>query len=107
DTANQHRPREMAKAIRSALPEGAQVWVLEDTYRPFWDYLEPNVRYFRSLTDLPPEARYILLPASQTKTFLENRFWQSVPPTLIIQIVDNEKRKFDLLARSSNFHHPS
>lgn len=107
DTANPHRPREMAEAIRHALPEGARVWVLEDTYRPFWYYLEPNVRYFRRLTDLPPEAQFILLPASQTKSLLRNAFWQNVPPTLVIQTVDNEKRKFDLLARSGNFHNPS
>ena len=66
DSANKHRSREVAGAIRAALPAGAQLWVLEDSYRPFWYYLEPDVRYFHSLSDLPAQANYLLLPATQT-----------------------------------------
>ncbi len=101
DSANKHRPREVAGAIRAALPAGAQLWVLEDSYRPFWYYLEPDVRYFRQLADLPAEADYILVPAAQRRTFLQDPAWQSSPPLLILQIVDNEKRAFDLFARSA------
>ena len=72
NSAHTNRPRELAAAIRNALPPSAQLWVLEDQYRPFWYYLEPNVRYFRRLPDLPPQARYILVPATQTKSFLQD-----------------------------------
>ena len=102
DSANKHRSREVARTIRAALPAGAQLWVQEDSYRPFWYYLEPDVRYFRRLTDLPAEAEYILLPATQSKAFLENPIWQGAPPVLIIQTVDNEKRTFDLYGRNIN-----
>jgi 4-amino-4-deoxy-L-arabinose transferase-like glycosyltransferase len=103
DSANKHRSREVAGAIRAALPPGAQLWVLEDSYRPFWYYLEPDVRYFHRLEDLPAQARYILLPAMQTKALLQNPIWQNSPPILIMQAVDNENRAFDLFARNSNF----
>jgi 4-amino-4-deoxy-L-arabinose transferase-like glycosyltransferase len=102
DSGNRRRSREVARAIRAALPVGAQLWVLEDEYRPFWYYLEPGVRYFHLLTDLPAQAHYILLPAKQTKTFSQNPIWLNSPPTLIVQTVDNEGRSFDLFARDSN-----
>jgi 4-amino-4-deoxy-L-arabinose transferase-like glycosyltransferase len=101
DSANPHRSREVAGTIRAALPAGAQLWVLENSYRPFWYYLEPNVRYFRNFADLPPEAKYFLLPAAQTKVLEQNPVWQNVPPIFILQVVDNERRVFDLLARRS------
>jgi 4-amino-4-deoxy-L-arabinose transferase-like glycosyltransferase len=102
DSANKHRPREVAGAIRGALPTGAQLWVLEDSYRPFWYYLEPDVRYFHRITDLPTQARYILLPGAQSKALLRDPFWSKAPPVLIIQIVDNEDRAFDLFRRNMN-----
>jgi 4-amino-4-deoxy-L-arabinose transferase-like glycosyltransferase len=102
DSANKHRSREVAAAIRAALPTGAQLWVLEDSYRPFWYYLEPNVRYFHRLTDLPAQAHYILLPAKQTKALLQSPIWQNTAPMLITQAVDNENRVFDLFARNAN-----
>ena len=101
DSANKHRPREVAGAIRAALPAGAQLWVLEDSYRPFWYYLEPDVRYFHRLADLPTQADYILVPAAQRETLLQDPVWQNSPPLLILQIVDNEKRAFDLFARDA------
>jgi 4-amino-4-deoxy-L-arabinose transferase-like glycosyltransferase len=96
DSANKHRPREVAGTIRAALPTGEQLWVLEDSYRPFWYYLEPEVHYFHRVTDLPAQARYILLPGSQSKTLLKDPIWVNAPPVLIMQIVDNENRAFDL-----------
>ena len=99
DAANKHRSRDVAGAIRASLPAGTQLWVLEDGYRPFWYYLEPDVRYFLRLTDLPAQAKYILLPATQTKTLLQDPLWQNRPPTLIMQAVDNENRAFVLLGR--------
>jgi 4-amino-4-deoxy-L-arabinose transferase-like glycosyltransferase len=96
DSANQHRPREVAGAIRAALPAGAQLWVQEDSYRPFWYYLEPDVRYFHRLEDLPAQARYVLLPKAQSEAFRKNPTRANVPPTLILQVVDNENRGFDL-----------
>ena len=44
---------------------------------------------------------YLLLPATQSKAFLQNPIWQNAPPILIMQAVDNEKRAFDLFGRSS------
>ena len=102
DSANRHRSREVAGAIRAMMPAGAQLWVQEDSYRPFWYYLEPNVRYFHHPADLPAQAHYFLLPASETKNFLQDPIWQNAPPTWIRQVIDNENRAFDLLMRNAN-----
>jgi len=99
NSTNTHRPREVAAAIRDALPTAAELWVLEDQYRPFWYYLEPNVRYFHRLTDLPPQAHYILVPTAQTKSYLQDPGSLGVPSTVLMHAVDSENRSFDLIRR--------
>jgi hypothetical protein len=99
NSANSRRPRELAVAIREALPAAAQLWVLEDQYRPLWYYLEPNIRYFHRLADLPPLARYILVPTAQTKSFLQNPGSIGVPSTVLLHAVDDENKPFDLIRR--------
>jgi 4-amino-4-deoxy-L-arabinose transferase-like glycosyltransferase len=100
DSANKSRPREVARALRAAMPVGTTVWVLEWSYRPFWYYLEPDVRYFHKIADLPAYAQYILLPAGETDKILRDPFWRGAPPKLVAQARDNEKKAFDLLVRS-------
>jgi 4-amino-4-deoxy-L-arabinose transferase-like glycosyltransferase len=99
DSANKHRSRAVAEAIRATLPAGTQLWVLEDSYRPFWYYLEPDVRYFHRLSELPAQANYLLLPATRTPALLQDPIWLNAPPKLIMQAVDNENRVFDLFSR--------
>ena len=100
NSAHTSRPREVAAAIRNALPPSAQLWVFEDRYKPFWYYLEPNVRYFRRLTDLPSLARYILVPAAQTKSFLQDPRLVSFTSTVLLHAVDSEGKPFDLISRT-------
>jgi 4-amino-4-deoxy-L-arabinose transferase-like glycosyltransferase len=102
DSANRHRSREVAGTIRAGMPTDANLWVQEDSYRPFWYYLEPNVRYFHHPADLPAQAHYFLLPASETKSFQQDPIWQNAPPTWIRQVIDNENRAFDVFMRSAN-----
>jgi hypothetical protein len=97
NSASTHRPREVAAAIRDALPTGAELWVLEDQYRPFWYYLEPGVRYFHRLADLPPQAHYILVPTAETKSFLQDPGSISARSTVLMHAVDSENRSFDLI----------
>jgi 4-amino-4-deoxy-L-arabinose transferase-like glycosyltransferase len=106
DSSNRHRSREVADAIRAGMAAGAQLWVQEDSYRPFWYYLEPNVRYFHHPADLPAQAHYFLLPTSETKIFLQDPIWQNAPPTWIKQVIDNENRAFDLFMRNANLQEP-
>jgi 4-amino-4-deoxy-L-arabinose transferase-like glycosyltransferase len=101
DSANRHRSREVAGDIRSMMPAGAQLWVQEDNYRPFWYYLEPDVRYFHQPADLPAQANYFLLPASETKRLLQDPVWQNAPPSWVRQVIDNENRAFDLFRRNA------
>ena len=79
DSANRHRSREVAGAIRAVLPVGAHPWVLEDSYRPFWYYLEPEVRYFHGVSDLPPQSVISCYPL-RAEAFVQNPIWQNAPP---------------------------
>ena len=101
DSANEHRPREVAQKILCAMPARTDLWVLENAYRPFWYYLEPRALYFHNISDLPPNARYILVPATQTTAFLNDPALQGAPPQRLIRVIDNENKAFDLLSRSS------
>jgi 4-amino-4-deoxy-L-arabinose transferase-like glycosyltransferase len=101
DSANRHRSRELAGDIRSMMPAGTLLWVQEDSYRPFWYYLEPDVRYFHQPADLPAQANYFLLPAAETKRLLQDPVWQNAPPTWVRQVIDNENRPFDLFRRNA------
>jgi 4-amino-4-deoxy-L-arabinose transferase-like glycosyltransferase len=100
DSANKYRPREVARTLRAAMPAGTTLWVLERSYRPFWYYLEPDVRYFNKVSDLPAAAQFILLPAAQSDRLLRDLFWRDQRPKLVAQATDNEMKSFDLFVRS-------
>ena len=100
DSANKLRPREIARLLRSAMPAGTTLWVMERSYQPFWYYLEPNVRYFHKISELPAGVRYILVPATQTSPSLNDQVWRGNPPKIMMRVVDNEKNAFDLLVSS-------
>jgi 4-amino-4-deoxy-L-arabinose transferase-like glycosyltransferase len=91
--------REVAARIRKELPAGAILWVQENEYKPFWYYLEPDVRYFLSVSDIPANARYFLLPEVAASAF-------AVDPPLterhlhaVAQVVDGEKQRFSIMER--------
>ena len=80
DSANKRRPREVAGAIRAALPAGAQLWVLEDSYRPFWYYLEPDVRYFHRPGGSPGAGALHPAAGDRDEELLQDPVWQNAPP---------------------------
>jgi len=91
--------REVAAKIRQELSAGAILWVQENEYRPFWYYLEPDVRYFLSVSDIPADARYFLLPEAAAAAFaadprLADRHLHSLAP-----VVDGEKQRFSVMER--------
>jgi len=90
------QPSQIAAAIRSYLPSDQILWVQEDDFRPFWFYLEPKVRYFRDLQEVPPGEHFFLLPAGHGSELQRARPEQS--PTLIAQVSDGDNRKYDILA---------
>jgi len=99
DLANGHKARPLAGAILSGVPPDQEIWVMENSYRPFWYYLEPRARYFARSADLPPEADYFLIPAAKTNDFIQDPKWAGVPPAILKRFVDNEQKPFDLLKK--------
>jgi hypothetical protein len=99
DLANSHKARPLAGAILKAIPSTKEIWVLEESYRPFWFYLEPRARYFVRASQLPPEADYFLIPASRTSGFVRDPKWNGMPPAILKRFVDNEQKAFDLLQK--------
>ena len=91
--------REVAATIRGTIPNGAVLWVQENEYRPFWYYLEPDVRYFLSVSDIPADARYFLLPEAAAPAFAaDSRLAQrSLRP--LAEVVDGDKQRFEILGQ--------
>jgi 4-amino-4-deoxy-L-arabinose transferase-like glycosyltransferase len=100
DLANEKRARPLGNAILNAIPLGADIWVMEETYRPFWYYLEPRARYFARAEELPPEAGYFLVPAGRADRFIQDMRWKGMPPAIVKQFVDNEQKTFELLKKN-------
>jgi hypothetical protein len=99
DLANSNKARPLAGAILKAIPSATEIWVMEESYRPFWYYLEPHARYFVRTSQLPPEADYFLIPASRTSAFVRDPKWNGVPPAILKRFVDNEQKAFDLVRK--------
>jgi 4-amino-4-deoxy-L-arabinose transferase-like glycosyltransferase len=95
----QDGPREVAAEIRQFVSPGAILWVQEDQYRPFWYYLEPEVRYFHSLSEVPDNVRYFLLPEGLATVFMEDPRWKGDQLKRLKEVSDNEKKKFVVIAR--------
>jgi hypothetical protein len=91
--------REVADAIRAKLPPDAVLWVHENEYRPFWYYLDPQARYFLRAEQIPPNARYVILPKQLSSSFIQDSRWKNTPFRTLSQIVDSEKNVFALLER--------
>jgi 4-amino-4-deoxy-L-arabinose transferase-like glycosyltransferase len=91
--------REVANAIRAKLPPDAILWIHENQYRPFWYYLDPKARYFLRAEQIPPGARYVILPKHLGSTFIQDPRWENGHFREFSQIVDSEKNVFVLLER--------
>ena len=89
--------REVAARIRKELPAGAILWVQENEYKPFWYYLEPDVRYFLSISDIPADARYFLLPEPAVPAFATDSRIAERHLHAMAQVMDGEKQKYEIL----------
>jgi 4-amino-4-deoxy-L-arabinose transferase-like glycosyltransferase len=104
DLANSRRARPLANAILGTIPPGIEIWVMEESYRPFWYYLEPRARYFLRAGELPPGADYFLIPAARTNGFIQDARWKGMPPMILKRFVDYEQKPFDLLKKDTSLH---
>jgi len=97
DAMNRNGFREVAARIRQGLPAGAILWVQENEYKPFWYYLEPDVRYFLSVSDIPADARYFVLPKTAAPAFEADPRLADRHLRAIAQVVDGEGQQFEVL----------
>jgi 4-amino-4-deoxy-L-arabinose transferase-like glycosyltransferase len=91
--------REVAAAIRRDLPVETMLWVEEGEYRPFWYYLEPNVKYFLNRTEISPDAIYFVLPKEGIARFTQDLGRAGWRFDQLAEVADNERRKFVVLRR--------
>ena len=96
-------PREIASSIRSHVPGGKNLGILDDGYQAFWYYLEPSVVYFRRLEDIPfaGSTEYFLVPAKWQKACIADAARRGTTVTPIFEASDLEHRAFVLLARQA------
>jgi hypothetical protein len=99
DLANSHKARPLAGAILKAIPSAKEIWVMEESCRPFWYYLEPRARYSVRTSKFRPEADYFLIPASRTSAFIRDPKWNGIPSAILKRFVDNEQKAFDLVKK--------
>jgi hypothetical protein len=92
--------REVAARIRQQLPAGAILWVRENDYRPFWYYLEPDVRYFLSVSDVPADARFFLLPQNAVPAFAADPRLADRHLHEVGRVVDGEGQRFEVLGEN-------
>ena len=90
-------PREVAAAIRAAVPNGARLWVEDSVYQPFWFYLEPDVTYFHGTAEVPVGARFFLLPAARAEAF--PGYGNGRPPVVRATVRDGQQKAFVVLER--------
>ena len=81
----------------NTLPTGAILWVQENEYKPFWYYLEPDVCYFLSVSDIPADARYFLLPEAAAPAFVADPRVAQRHLHAMAQVVDGEKQRYEIL----------
>jgi 4-amino-4-deoxy-L-arabinose transferase-like glycosyltransferase len=93
--------REAAVAIRSKLPDATTLWVHEGEYRPFWYYLEPDVKYFLKPNDISSDARYFILPKDEAGRFMQNPRWAGSHFDTLSQVVDSEQKTFTILRKEA------
>jgi 4-amino-4-deoxy-L-arabinose transferase-like glycosyltransferase len=91
--------REVAARIRQELPAGAILWVQENEYKPFWYYLEPDVHYFLSVSDIPADARYFVLPEAAASAFAADPRLADRHLHVVGQVVDGEQQRFSVMER--------
>jgi hypothetical protein len=90
--------REVAARIRGTIPNGAILWVQENEYKPFWYYLEPDVRYFLSVSDIPADAHYFLLPEAAAPAFTADPRLAERHLRPLAEVVDGEKQRHEVLS---------
>jgi 4-amino-4-deoxy-L-arabinose transferase-like glycosyltransferase len=91
--------REVAIAIQRDLPAKTTLWVQEEEYRPLWYYLEPNVKYFLSRSEIAPDASYFVLPKDKVVRFTQDLARAGWQFDVLTEVADNEQRKFTVLRR--------
>ena len=96
-------PRELATSIRTSMPAGKTLGVLDDGYHAFWYYLEPSVVYFRHPEEgLSMEGiEYFLLPSGSLEVVTEEAARRGILLLPVTRTYDVEHNSFVLVKRSS------
>jgi hypothetical protein len=84
------------------MPPGAPLWVAQSSYRPFWFYWESDVRYHRSITEIPVNARCALVTAETAGQIEADPRWRAARPAPLATVTDNENRHFSLFGLGGN-----
>jgi hypothetical protein len=88
--------RQFADECRKAIPPGEKIWTAEFPYRPFWYYLEPDIRYYRVIGDIPITEGFVLISAQDAEHAEKELAWTEARPLLIKTIIDKTNKKLQL-----------
>ena len=103
DSANRHRSREVAAAIRAMMPAGARSFgsrkIATGHFGIIWSRTSD---IFITRWNCRPRQTISCCRLQRRRDFLQDPIWQNAPPTWVRQVIDNEKRAFDLFMRNAN-----
>ena len=93
--------RQIAADILQEIPANAMLWVQENSYRPFWYYLEPRVTYFTRLRQVPAAARFFLfpLPDLDPAVNVNGGARAGAPAPVLLRRVTDGHRTFQVISR--------
>ncbi|MGI8890430.1 MAG: ArnT family glycosyltransferase [Chthoniobacterales bacterium] len=89
--------RPIAEELDAAIPAGESLYAVDPDYQPFLFYLQRKIVYVSKASELPPNARYLLVQPEREKAVAESKLWLPRQAQPIRKIKDYRGRKVILL----------
>jgi 4-amino-4-deoxy-L-arabinose transferase-like glycosyltransferase len=98
--------RPIAAQLAAAIPPNESLYAVDPDYQPFLFYLQRPIVYLSQVTDLPREARYLLVQPADEKAAEESALWAPQRAEPILRIKDYRGRRVILLRVQGNSPRP-
>jgi hypothetical protein len=82
----------IAARIDALVPKSEPLYAVDPDYQPFLFYIRARLVYVRSLEELPPGARYLLIQPERERQVMETERWAPLHARPILTVTDYRKR---------------
>lgn len=84
--------RSIAVRIDESIPKGEPLYTIDPDYQPFLFYVHAPIRYLSHVTDIPNEARFVLVQAQNRDAVADSQKWLPRRARPILPIKDYRGR---------------